>query len=88
MKSAYEIAMEKLGTVKTYTAAQKAALNKISIKYEAKRAELTLGGEERIKEAAGDIFKIDAIRDEISRDLKKLQEKEERDKAEVRETHS
>ena len=88
MKSAYEIATEKLGDVKTYTDAQKAALNEISSKYEARRAELSLGGEERIKAAAGDILKIDAIRAELSLDLKKLQEKEEREKAEVRESNA
>ncbi len=84
MKSAYELAMEKLGDVKSYTEAEKEALAEIGRKYEAKRAQLTMGGEDRVKDAAGDAFKIDEIRDEISRDLVKLQEKEEREKADIR----
>lgn len=84
MKSAFELAMERLGGTKSYSDEQMAALAEISRKYDAKRAEATLGADERIKKAKGDKLKIDEIRTQLSVDLKKIAEKEDAEKSAVR----
>jgi hypothetical protein len=84
IKSAYDLAMERLGGTKDYSEEQKARLAEIDKVYDAKTAEARLGAEARMKEAAGDPGKVDEIQKELAADLGRLEEKREREKDKVR----
>ena len=84
IKSAYELAMERMGGGKEYSEAQKAQLAEIDAFYKARRAELELGAETRLKKAAGNAEEEEKIRSELAADLARLEEKKERDKEKVR----
>jgi hypothetical protein len=85
MKSAYEIAMEKLGgsSVKLSTA-QKQELKEIEDKYKALIAarEIALNGE--IARAADDVEKEESLREQLMTDRKKLLAEMEEKKERVR----
>ena len=85
MKSAYELAMEKLGgsTVKL-SAAQKQELKDIEDKYKALIAarEIALNGE--ISKAAEDVEKEESLREQLMTDRKKLLAEMEEKKERVR----
>ena len=87
MKSAYEIAMERLNktmpTVKL-SAAQKKELAKLETQYAAKIAarEIALKGE--MANVADDVEKESALRDQLATDRKKLQAELEDKKERVR----
>lgn len=89
MKSAYELAMERLNktapTVKL-TAAQKAELAELESKYAAKIAEreISLKGEAAKASAAGDAEKVGAIQQQLVAERKKLQAELEEKKENVR----
>ena len=65
MKTAFDLAMERLGEpIKELSDKQKAAINEIESKYKAKSAEAELAKDERTVKANGDIQQIDQILEE------------------------
>ena len=78
MKSSYELAMERLSKAapaSKLTAAQKAQLAELDIKYTAKIAEreIALKGEINAANAAGDIEKAETLQRQLAADRKNLQ---------------
>lgn len=84
MKSAYELAMEKLGGVKQISKQQKQKLAEIDSLYDSRKAEAQLRAQTAIEEAAGDSEKAAQIRDDLARELRKLDERREAKKDKVR----
>jgi len=85
MKSAYEIAMEKLGgSITKLSTAQKQELKEIEDKYKALIAarEIALNGE--IANAADDVEKEESLREQLMTDRKKLLAEMEEKKERVR----
>ena len=85
MKSAYELAMERLGGSRAYTEAQKEELAQIDRVCEAKKAEATLRADARLREAGDDAEKEEAVRADLTDDLARLERRKEADKDKVRE---
>ena len=87
MKTAYELAMERLNksapTVKL-SDAQKKQLSKIDSKYAAKIAEREIGLNGEIAKAAGDLAKEESLREQLMTERKKLQAELEEKKEQVR----
>jgi len=87
MKSAYELAMERLNqtapTVKL-SAAQKAELAELDSRYAAKIAEREIALNAEIVRTDGDWEKADAAREQLARERKKLQSELEEKKERVR----
>lgn len=85
MKSAYERAMEKMdaasGPAKKLTNDQKAHIAEIDNKYDAKIAETKLGFDQRL--ASAPIPEQEAIQQEMSSELARLEEKREHEKEAV-----
>ena len=91
MKSAYELAMERLekqSPTAKLTAAQKAKVNELESLYKAKKAEkeLFLRGEIAKTEAGGDFKAIEQLTDQLTRELRRLDEELETKKEQVRKT--
>lgn len=85
MKTAYELAMERLGGEKTsLTDAQKSELAEIDRTFDAKVAETKLAYEGRISEAQGEPDKADELREELAAELRKLADRRESRKNAVR----
>jgi len=87
MKSAYEIAMERLGGLRTYSPEQKTRLAEIDRMYDAKRAEIILHLEERLKALSDDPeaeTKAQALRQDAAMELARIEEKRESDKNRIR----
>ena len=86
MKSAYELAMERLGGSKTYTDEQKRDLAEIDRVYEARKAEVRMQSEDRLKKVGDDPdgTKSQEIRQTMARDLVRLDERRETEKDKVR----
>ncbi len=87
MKSAYELALERLGGLKSYTQEQKKRLAEIDKVYDAKRAEITLRLDEKLKSLAGDpdaVTKEETLRREAASELARLEEKRESEKNRIR----
>jgi hypothetical protein len=86
MKSAYELAMERLGGSKTYTDEQKRDLAGIDRVYEARKAEVRLQSEDRLKKVGDDPdgAKSEEIRQAMARDLARLDQRREAEKDKVR----
>jgi len=85
MKSAYELAMEKLGSPgKKLSDEQKHRLKEIEDKYKAMIAarEIALNGE--IANAADDVTKEESLREQLMTDRKKLLAEMEEQKEQVR----
>ncbi len=86
MKSAYELAMERLereqGPSRKLTDEQKAAIGEIESKYQARVAETRLGYESRIA-AAESYEQLNQLRTEMAGELQRLESKFEEDKAAV-----
>lgn len=82
MKSAYEIAMEKMnaasGPVKTLSDEQKEQVAEIDKRYDAKVAETKLTYDEKLAAAAQGEFQN--IQEELSSELTRLEEKRETEK--------
>jgi hypothetical protein len=79
MKSAYELAMERLAKVEpaqTLTESQRSELNELSNRYEAKIAERQtfLQGKLQTAEAAGDMKEVEELSLQLRRDLGTLRE--------------
>lgn len=85
MKSAYEIAMEKLqassGPSKSLTDEQKARIAEIDTKYDAKAAETKLGYDEKLSGVP--YAEVEEIRKELSVELARIEEKRESEKEAV-----
>ncbi len=89
MKSAYELAMERLqkqSPAGKLTAAQKEQIAELDSLYKAKRAEkeLFLKGEIAKAQASGDYEAIDQLQQQLARELKRLDEDCEEKKEKVR----
>ncbi len=84
MKSAYELAMEKLGGSREYTDEQKARLAEIDSRYEAKRAESELAARERLKTAAPGSEDEARVRYELAQDIERLNRKQDAEKQKIR----
>jgi hypothetical protein len=84
MKSAYELAMERLGGTHEYTDEQRDRLAEIDRRHDAKKAEATLAADRDRESAAGDAARLDEIQAELARDLPRIEENRESDKAVVR----
>ncbi len=89
MKSAYELAMERLqkqAPTSKLTAAKKEKISDLDALYKAKRAEkeLFLKGEIAKAQAAGDYDSIDQLQQQLARELKRLDDDCEEKKEKVR----
>lgn len=89
MKSAYELAMERLNKsapAKKLTAAQKAELADLDTLYKSKVAEQEIRFREQIAaaEAAGDVDKVRELRDTLANEKQRLTEQCEAKKDRVR----
>jgi hypothetical protein len=87
MKTAYELAMERLNknapTVKLSNA-QKKELAELDSKYAAKIAEREIALNSETAKAAGDVAKEESLREQLINDRKKLQAELEDKKEQVR----
>ncbi len=87
MKSAYELAMERLNknapSVKL-TDAQKKALSELESRYAAKIAEREIALNAEIAKAADDVAKEESLREQLVYERKKLQAELEEKKEQVR----
>ena len=84
MKTAYELAMERLGGTKSYSREKKQKLSEIDKVYAARKAEIRLRADEDLAKAADDSENQDRIREEAARELARLAEKHEAEKEKVR----
>lgn len=88
MKSAYELAMERLGGSRSYTKEQKQQMSEIDRKYEARLAEVRLRAEDHLRKLDPDkpetADQEKTIRENLSRDVAKLEQKRESEKEAVR----
>lgn len=89
MKSAYELAMERLqkqSPTSKLTAAKKEKINELDVLYKAKRAEkeLFLKGEIAKAAAAGDGESYEQLQQQLVRELKRLDDDCEEKKEKVR----
>ena len=86
MKSAYELAMERLeresGPSQTLTDKQREHIAEIDKKYEARMAEARLAADGRLAGAAS-MEEVNGIRSDLASDLQSLEEKREREKEAV-----
>lgn len=93
MKSAYELAMERLNKTSPLgkvTAVQKKEIAKLESKYKAKIAEreLTLNDEANKAAGAGDFEKMQGLQQQLVRERKALQAELEEKKEKVRQSKS
>ena len=89
MKSAYELAMERLqqqAPTKSLTDVQKAELAELDSRYKAKIAEreIALGDEMSAAQAAGDFAKVDEARDRLASERARLLSERDERKQRVR----
>ncbi len=89
MKSAYELAMERLENESPsgapLTNAQKAEIAEIQKKSEAKIAEIKILAEEELKKAGGDMQAMQKIKAQMQEDIRREEENREKKKQDVRE---
>jgi hypothetical protein len=89
MKSAYELAMERLNKTSPTTKitdAQKKQLAELDAKYAAKIAEREIALQNEVAKTAGDFEKIESLQQQLVQDRKKLQTELEDKKEQVRRT--
>ena len=87
MKTAYELAMERLNKTAPavkLTGAQKKELAELDSKYAAKIAGREIALKQEMDQAAGDVEKAEALRQQLSDERKKLQAELEEKKESVR----
>ena len=87
MKSAYELAMERLNKTAPavkLTGAQKKELAELDSKYAAKIAGREIALKQEMAQAAGDLEKAEALRQQLAGERKKLQAELEEKKESVR----
>jgi hypothetical protein len=91
MKSAYELAMERLSQAAptvTLTAAQKTEIAELESQYAAKIAARDIALKNEIAKVADDVAQADGLRAQLAHERKKLQAELEEKKAAVREKKS
>lgn len=88
MKSAYELAMEKVGKPRKYSDEQKSQLSEIDSLYESKKAQAKLSSDEELKKASLDPERQDEIRAKLTKDLKQFEEQKESEKQKFRKDKS
>ena len=82
MKSAFELAMERMGgDITVYTEEQKARLAEIDQKYDAKTAQARFSAAARLQKAEGSSEQEEQVRDDLATELASLAERRQRDKA-------
>ena len=85
MKSAYELAMERMGaSLKEYSDVQKEQMAEVDRKYDALVAEAKLNARRRVTEAAGSQTETSPEED-LAVELASIEERRERDKRKIRE---
>ena len=84
MKSAYELAMERLGGEAVVNEDQKTALAEIDNVHDAKRAQVELKAQDARHKAGADPAARDAAQANLSRELQRIEEKREQKKQAVR----
>ncbi|MBN2301417.1 MAG: hypothetical protein JXN60_02745 [Lentisphaerae bacterium] len=85
MKSAYELAMERIGlSEKKYTDKQKDQLAKIDKEYDQKVKETQFAAEDELRKAADDTEKIKQIKTRLANNLESLEIKREKEKDKIR----
>ena len=85
MKSAYELAMERLGgEIREYTDEQKGRLAEIDRKYDAKIAQVKLDAENQLRAAGVDSAKQDDVRSRSAGEIASLNGKREAEKDRAR----
>ena len=85
MKSAYELAMERLGgTVHEYTAEQKEQLAELDRVFDAKVAQARFAAKSRTQRAAGDAAQCEQVQDDLAVELRSLEEDRARKKDKLR----
>ena len=87
MKSAYELAMERLGgsPLKDYSDAEKEQLAEVDRLYDAKEAEAQLNAKRRRQEAAHDPAQLEQVGQDLAVELASVEQRRERDKNRLRE---
>ena len=85
MKSAYELAMERLGgPLRTYTDEQKEELAEIDRLYDSKVAQARFDAASRRKQAGGDPEKLTQIDEDLAVEIRSVEARRERKKDELR----
>lgn len=84
MKSAYELAMERLGGETKYTEEQKELLAEIDRKYDAKIAELKIRADEEAKKNPESVAANDSAQHDLRHEVARLEEKREAEKDKIR----
>jgi len=84
MKSAYELAMERLGGTQELSAEQKAQLADIDSRYDAKKAQEEMTAEDALQGAQGDPDSQERIRKGHATELARIAEKREAEKNKIR----
>jgi hypothetical protein len=89
MKTAFELAMERMGGVKTYSEEQKKKLAEIDRIFDAEAAQAKFRADDRLKKAGDETTdegkaKADQARSELADELARIERKREKKKEEVR----
>ena len=85
MKSAFELAMERLGGgARQYTAEQKERFNEIDREYDARLAQLKLQAQSDRLKVADDVEKLKEFDDRLAEDIRRLEAKREDKKYSLR----
>ncbi|MCK5801177.1 MAG: hypothetical protein KAI66_00025 [Lentisphaeria bacterium] len=85
MKSAYELAMERLGNpIREYTVEQKVQLSEIDKLYESKIAQARFAALDRRQKAGADPEQIKQIQDDQAVEIRSLEERRDGKKNELR----
>ncbi|MDD4540306.1 MAG: hypothetical protein PHT80_14940 [Lentisphaeria bacterium] len=89
MKSAFELAMERLGgSIKQYSNEQKEQLAEIDKLYDAKIAQAKFAAADRLKKADNDPAQQKQIQDDLAVELRSLEERRDYKKDELRKQFS
>ncbi|MGI5923469.1 MAG: hypothetical protein ACOX9E_05955 [Lentisphaeria bacterium] len=85
MKSAFELAMERLGgNIRQYSDEQKEQLAEVDRLYESKIAQAKFAAADRLKKAGNDGAQQEQIQNDLAVELRSLEEQRERKKEELR----
>lgn len=85
MKSAFELAMERLGgNIRQYSDEQKEQLAEVDRLYESKIAQAKFAATDRLKKAGNDSAQQEQIQNDLAVELRSLEEQRERKKEELR----
>jgi len=85
MKSAFELAMERLGGgLREFTEEQKERLAEVDRVYDAKAAQARLNADQRRAEAAGNREIVGQVQDDLATEIASIESKREREKERLR----